>query len=728
MSVRNATGLVCSIGVFCVESARWFVLSVLPIWINRPIACRFLLPVRERESRFCEVIFHRDPVTFESAQFVGWHMSPRDPSNSGACPSCGSPGVIGEACPERVCSMSGVCFVPAEEALAAMAGTPSQREPLVGHYIGDYLVVGRLGKGGFGKVLLALQRPLFRLKAAVKLIEFDASDERTTRKVLEKFENEAASLAVLNSPHVVRLLQYGLYHDRPYMAMEYIAGSRTLQREINRMVIEKRSLDFVIVRRVLEQVLDGLESAHRESIIHRDIKPENIMLQEVVGDPWFVKLVDFGLAKVVAESRETSMVLGTVHYMAPEQAEGRDLGPWTDLYAVGVIAFELMVGHRPFPGSEAQEILRLKLDPRFDPLARAAEEGLPGPVASFLGRALARWPEDRFRSTSDMRAALSEVFASMTGTGGFASDLSRLFNSADISELRRREQLVAAERLTLEEERRRLAAERQALVSERLKLESQRFGLPSATEHLPTAGTVILGRTGQVSVPTTEVVTGPASAGAELAPRARSRWGLMLLAGLVVVAAGVSALVLILGNQDSGEVGGVVVEVERVAAVEASKPPVEVAPTPAPAVASIDAVAPVEAPDTVALEARADDPVEPDPIEVKAVEAVAEVVPAELVIRTGQVPGAISIDGQAAVASPLVFATRVGAQHRVVVSASGHVSVSKDVVVETASHEVEVALVPVAPAIPAGKTPARRVDAAKPVEPKKTTPTQLKDF
>ena len=240
----------------------------------------------------------------------------------GTCPTCEAQGELGAECVERVCARQGVHLIPPELAATHLRLPASQREPLVGQCIGDYLVIDTLGKGGFGVVLLGLQRPLFKLRAAIKLIAFEQQDERAQRLLLTKFENEAATLAVLQHPNIVRLLHYGTFQERPYLCMEYVPGSHTLQTEIRRLVQGSGALDAVSVRRVLEQMLHALEEAHDQQIIHRDIKPENVMLQSVKGDDWHVKLVDFGLAKVVAEHNETSIVLGTPMYMAPEQVVG----------------------------------------------------------------------------------------------------------------------------------------------------------------------------------------------------------------------------------------------------------------------------------------------------------------------------------------------------------------------------------------------------------------------
>ena len=452
---------------------------------------------------------------------------------AGACPGCAGHGAIGSACGERACARLGMHYIPANEANVVLAQPSTQREVLVGQFVGDYLVIGRLGKGGFGKVLLGLQRPGYRLRAAVKLLEFEATDARTAAKMAEKFDTEGGALAVLQHPNIVRLLQTGMLDGRPFMAMEYIPGSRTLHTEIQKLVLGHSALEPAVVQHVLTQILNGLEAAHEQQIIHRDIKPENVMLQSVIGDPWHVKIVDFGLAKDIAASRETSMVLGTVHYMAPEQIEGKDLGPWTDCYAVGAIAFELLTGHRPFRGKDSQAILRQKLKPSFDPFESLGGHDLSDTAVEFLRRALARYANDRYRGCGEMRAALMRVVEEPRHTALFPRDLSALFNSEEIARVKSEEVRLAEVRRSLDSEWRKLDEERKKLESERVRLGSREHGTPAAVEYEaygetglvrpPSLGgavaeTEILGEDAQLSLPgrtanLTTIAVSPSSVG-----------------------------------------------------------------------------------------------------------------------------------------------------------------------------------------------------------------------
>ncbi len=409
-------------------------------------------------------------------------MSMLVPTAQGACPSCETAGQVGKACREKVCQRQGIHFVPYDYAQASWEASGLEREVLVGQFVGDFLVLGRIGKGGFGRVLLALQRPLFRLPAAVKLLEFGGHDAATTKRIIDKFENEAAVLAVLNHPNIVRLLNYGLHQDRPYLAMEFVPERQTLQTMMNGLMVENTSIDPTIFRQILNQVLDGLEAAHQQHIIHRDIKPENIMLQRVVGNPYHVKLLDFGLAKFVNERRDTSMVMGTVNYMAPEQIEARNIGPWTDLYSTGCITFEFMTGHSAFTGNDSQEVFRQKLTASHDVLAHVDVAHLPPLAVDFLRRALAYDPAKRYRSTSEFRAALNAVYDSAAPTLIFARDLSHVVDSEELGRLRAEKQKFGEERRALDAEREKFDSARRALDHERKQLDSTREGRPADVE------------------------------------------------------------------------------------------------------------------------------------------------------------------------------------------------------------------------------------------------------
>lgn len=424
----------------------------------------------------------------------------------GNCPSCGSPGTTGEACGERVCQRHGYHLIPAShyEKVEVVHADPT--DPLIGRMIGEYLVVDLIGTGGFGSVYLALQTPIL-MKSALKLMGRRKSDAVAAEELVNKFRREAAALASLTHPNVVRLLKFGVHAERPYLVMEYVDGGRTLKDEINRLVAENQRLEPDAVPHIFRQVLNALDAAHSKQIVHRDIKPENIMLQEVHGDRYFVKVLDFGLAKFTEERTDTSILVGTPVYMAPEQITKKNIGPWTDLYAVGVMVFELVTGRRTYTriradaapaaepsadshgiprlvldsmesdqgleepdpevdamvpqrgGDTTQEILLNKLNPDYDPTELVADLDLPVVAMNFFRKALAREPEDRFQSATEFREAMDEMLLEVGEGQGHVPTMGRISGLLDSTEIMR----VKMERDRLEEERQALLKEKDAL-------------------------------------------------------------------------------------------------------------------------------------------------------------------------------------------------------------------------------------------------------------------------
>jgi len=173
----------------------------------------------------------------------------------------------------------------------------------------------------------------------------------------------------------------------------------------------------VEVRHIFNQILNALAAAHARSLIHRDIKPENVMIQDVHGDPLHVKILDFGVAKIVSETANTTMVQGTPAYMAPEQFRGRDIGPWTDVYAVGAIFAEVLTGHRVFAARTPQELLMEKLSETYDPARTLADAGLPDYAMTLLEVAVAQEIEDRFPTVTAFQDRMNSVFDRLEADG-----------------------------------------------------------------------------------------------------------------------------------------------------------------------------------------------------------------------------------------------------------------------------------------------------------------------
>src|SRR3954451_5128827 len=213
--------------------------------------------------------------------------------------------------------------------------------------VGRYEILRELGRGGMARVHLARQLDLDRYAALKEL----GSLQREDAEMAARFVRESRLAGALNHTCIVTVLDFFEHEGTPYIAMEYIPRG-SLRPWVGRLSLAQ-------VGGVLESVLSGLAHAHAHGIVHRDLKPENLM----ITDEGRVKITDFGIAKALsgaptaAFSTATGATLGTPAYMAPEQVMGEGVGPSTDLYAVGVIAYELLAGTVPFSGLEAVALL-----------------------------------------------------------------------------------------------------------------------------------------------------------------------------------------------------------------------------------------------------------------------------------------------------------------------------------------------------------------------------------
>lgn len=305
-------------------------------------------------------------------------------------------------------------FIPGEY-LQSASGRPGTGDPLIGTRIDEYLIVQRLGEGGFGTVYLTLQLPVM-LEAALKLLKRvdDSVDANSMKQALGQ---EASALAKVTHPNIVRLLKYGSLEDRPYMVTEYVREGRELA-DVMRDGWERGvRLLPADVGHITTQILGALEAAHAVGLVHRDIKPQNVMLQTVNEDTRFVRVLDFGLAKYVGDSGDTSAIRGTPAYMAPEQLVCSNIGPWTDLYAVGILLFELVTGVRAFKGLSASQLYSAKLRPDHDIIRFAGVANLPQPLERVIRTATAIQVEQRFASAREFSTALDTALGDWDGGG-----------------------------------------------------------------------------------------------------------------------------------------------------------------------------------------------------------------------------------------------------------------------------------------------------------------------
>jgi serine/threonine-protein kinase len=266
--------------------------------------------------------------------------------------------------------------------------------------IGRYALKSRLGEGGMGAVYLAHDKELDR-EVAVKLL---AANLVNDAEVVERFEREARLTAKLDHPNIVPVYDVGRHQGRPFIVMKKLEGAT-----LALLLREKGGLTADETLKLLRQLAAGLDYLHQKGFIHRDIKAGNIF----VGPDGHGTLLDFGIVRPnQGEGKtKTGVVMGTPHYMAPEQAIGsRDVDHRVDLYALAVCLFECLTGTLPFDADSELRLIQLQAHaPPPDLLERAP--WIPKPVAEVMKRALAKRPQDRFSSAAELVKALEGAYA-----------------------------------------------------------------------------------------------------------------------------------------------------------------------------------------------------------------------------------------------------------------------------------------------------------------------------
>jgi serine/threonine-protein kinase len=332
-------------------------------------------------------------------------------AQNGRCPACHDEGLAGTPCPTVACRRQQIHRIPNDYVHIDPFVPAPLPDPMAGQIIDDYLVVQVIGAGGFAQVYLGLRVPQLEIKCAIKVLAPPSTEAARTQAT--KLDQEASALARLQHSNIVHLISAGQFRDRSYLVMEYVEGGRTLRDEIEDSRAKGGALEPGLARHILSQVLYGLGAAHTAGIVHRDIKPENVMLTAEWGYGVRVKLLDFGLAKIATDSRQTAHVFGTPVYMAPEQLTQGAIGPWTDLYAVGVVALEMVAGTIAFSELSPQAVVTAKVHPLGDPFGALIAERVPEHTQPFFRKALAREPSERFHSARELLDALEPVLSRM---------------------------------------------------------------------------------------------------------------------------------------------------------------------------------------------------------------------------------------------------------------------------------------------------------------------------
>ncbi len=278
---------------------------------------------------------------------------------------------------------------------------------LTGRNLGGYRVLSPLGQGGMAEVYQGYQAALDRY-VAIKLLAPRLAADPT---FYERFQREATSIARLRHPNIVQVYDFGASDNLTYMVMEYIAGP-SLKQRIQTADDQRQRLPWPEVIAITRDIAAALDYAHQNNLVHRDIKPANILLRRAAFNPVkttdpYAVLTDFGIVKMLAGVRftATGLTLGTPDYMSPEQANGDDIGPASDIYALGVVVYEMLTGQLPFAADTPLTVL-LKHVSEPPPSACALSPDLSPAVDEVLHQALAKVPQARFRSAGQLAAAL----------------------------------------------------------------------------------------------------------------------------------------------------------------------------------------------------------------------------------------------------------------------------------------------------------------------------------
>ena len=297
--------------------------------------------------------------------------------------------------------------------LAAEFLAEEQAPSLIGSRFNHYQILSRLGRGGMGEVYLATDTRLDR-KVAIKLLpaEFISDPDRVGR-----FKQEARAASALNHPNILTIYEIGQADSLHFIATEFVGGVTLRERMTGATMSVGETLAVAL------QVASALAAAHEAGIIHRDIKPENVMLRP----DGLVKVLDFGVAKLserpaassaseadsrapatVPLSTQPGGVIGTVHYMSPEQACGQKIDARSDIFSLGVVLYEMLAGHRPFEGATLTDVVTALLTSNPVPLSQARLD-VPPELERIVSRCLEKGPDARCGSAAELRVELQRL-------------------------------------------------------------------------------------------------------------------------------------------------------------------------------------------------------------------------------------------------------------------------------------------------------------------------------
>src|SRR5215813_12151018 len=313
-------------------------------------------------------------------------------------------------------------------------------DALVGKLIGHYRIESLIGIGGMGEVYLARDERLGR-KAALKLLPHIPTTDETQ---LSRFKNEARTASALNHPNILTVYEIGAERNVQFIATEFIEGITLRASLAGGRMNPRRALEIAM------QVASALAAAHDAAVVHRDIKPENIMLRP----DGYVKVLDFGIAKLT-EQRPASddprvektallqtrpgLVLGTAHYMSPEQARGQKVDGRSDIWSLGVVLYEIVTGSPPFRGETPSDCIAAILTTEPAPLSSISPD-VPAKLESILQKALRKNTDERYQTIKEMLAELRTLKAKLEAESSLSQ--TKTGGDSNVSEIKRRKRGV----------------------------------------------------------------------------------------------------------------------------------------------------------------------------------------------------------------------------------------------------------------------------------------------
>lgn len=265
--------------------------------------------------------------------------------------------------------------------------------------IDNYKIVEKIGSGGMGEVYKGLDVMLER-EVAIKLLK---PELKNRPDIIQRFKDELIALGRLNHSNITTLYQYKFdpEQDKYYMALEFARGE-----ELEAILKKQGVIPWPTAVKYTIELLDGIHHAHSFNVVHRDIKPSNI----IITDKNSVKILDFGIARILETARltQTGQFVGTLHYVSPEQIQGQETGPHTDIYSAGVVLYEMLTGHIPFEKSTDYELRRAIVEEKpKPPLSFGAH--IPAQLEQIILKALEKKPQQRFASAQAFSQALQKL-------------------------------------------------------------------------------------------------------------------------------------------------------------------------------------------------------------------------------------------------------------------------------------------------------------------------------